>query len=368
MATQRIVTASGRVLVASTGDDVLCGDSDPSGTWRSVGTLGVGDRIAVERVAVSPVAPIAMDLRVVAFIAQMIGDGSYLTNQPLRYASGCEHNTATVEAGALALGSTSRRVYTASVPQVLIGGNGNRWRNTGALAYMKSIGMWDTRAHEKRVPSVIFRLSNADVALFLRHLWATDGTISTSSRTVAISYSTTSELLARDVASLLLRFGIVARMVCVKGKKAQHHDVWFVNVSGAADQRRFLSDVGMFGRRVAPGEVAAKMLASVEANTNVDTLPMGVWSIVHAARKRHGISQRKMSELRGTKYGGSSHYRFAPSREVIASYAEILNDDALRAWVASPYFWDRVVSVSGIGVGFATSNTDGIVAQQNGRD
>src|SRR5207249_10023272 len=58
-----------------------------------------------------------------------------------------------------------------------------------------------------------------------------------------------------------------------------------------------------------------------------------------------GISQRRMTVMRGTAYGGSSHFRFAPSRAVLQQYAEILDDDGLRARAASDRFWDRIVAI-----------------------
>src|SRR5256885_10555114 len=47
----------------------------------------------------------------------------------------------------------------------------------------------------------------------------------------------------------------------------------------------------------------------------------------------------------GTSYGGASHFRFAPSRAVVAQYAELLDDPRLREQAASELFWDRVVAV-----------------------
>src|SRR5439155_1732526 len=49
--------------------------------------------------------------------------------------------------------------------------------------------------------------------------------------------------------------------------------------------------------------------------------------------------------MRGTAYGGSSHFRFAPSRAVLQQYAEILDDDGLRARAASDLFWDRIIAI-----------------------
>jgi replicative DNA helicase len=56
-----------------------------------------------------------------------------------------------------------------------------------------------------------------------------------------------------------------------------------------------------------------------------------------------------MATLRGTAYGGSSHFAFAPSRATVQSYADLLGSDELRTWSTSDLFWDRIVSVTADG-------------------
>ena len=88
-----------------------------------------------------------------------------------------------------------------------------------------------------------------------------------------------------------------------------------------------------------------------------------------------GISQRAMAAARGTSYGGSSHFRFAPSRQLLAEYAEILADDVLRTQATNDLFWDRVVAVEPCGTedvydltvpGPASWLADGIVSHNSG--
>jgi replicative DNA helicase len=79
--------------------------------------------------------------------------------------------------------------------------------------------------------------------------------------------------------------------------------------------------------------------------------------------------------MRGTRYGGSSHCVFAPSRAVVASYAELLDDPGIRVWADSDLYWDRVVSVESAGEeevfdltvpGPASWLADGIVSHNSG--
>jgi replicative DNA helicase len=222
----------------------------------------------------------------------------------------------------------------------------------------------------------VFRLANDQVALLLRHLWATDGSIWSGTRSngrlvIRVAYSTSSAGLATDVAALLLRLGIVARTTVTPGdNRPMHH----VLVSGALDQRRFLDVVGTFGPRVAQGQAMRAVLP--EAATNVDTLPLEAWHSVRAAMTAGGITMRQMAAMRGTAYGGTSHFRFAPSRSVLSEYAALLADETLAAAATSDLFWDRIVDVEPAGIeevfdltvpGPACWLADGVVSHNSGQ-
>ena len=62
-----------------------------------------------------------------------------------------------------------------------------------------------------------------------------------------------------------------------------------------------------------------------------------------------GLTQRKVASLRGTSYGGSSHFSFAPSRAVVQSYADVLNDDYLHQLASNDLYWDAIKSIEPMG-------------------
>jgi replicative DNA helicase len=175
------------------------------------------------------------------------------------------------------------------------------------------------------------------------------------------------------VAALLLRLGIVARIRSVR--KAGYRTVFTVDVSGSEQQGRFLSAVGAFGPRVAPAERLRSVLETLTPNPNADTLPKEIFAQVKALMEERGISQRTMAAMRGTSYGGNSHFNFAPSRTVVSGYAAILEDDSLRCWAESDLFWDRVVEVLPAGTeevfdltvpGPSSWLADGIISHNSG--
>ena len=310
-----------------------------------------------------------------ALLGHLIGDGSYLSGQPLRYTTASEENSELVRR--IAEESFHLRVNRhesrGNWHQLVFSGNGNRWHPRGINGWLRDLGLFDQRSHEKHLPDSVFTLSEAQTGLLLKHLWATDGCIHVrknggSSR---VYFSTCSSRLAEDVAALLLRLGIVARIRRTVGAST----LFNVDVSGKHDQLRFLDRVGAFGPRADAAVALRRHLESTHGNPNVDTMPIEVFSKVRMAMRAAGVSQRQMAVMRGTSYGGSSHFRFAPTRTTLSDYAERLKLDELRVWAESDLFWDRVVSVEMAGEedvfdmtvpGPASWLADGIVSHNSG--
>ena len=370
-AVHKVTTASGRVFRATAKHRVYTGTG-----WNTVGALAAGDRLALGRTLPEPRETVHWPEARVALLGHLIGDGSYLKGQPLRYTTACEDCSALVsEAASSEFGVTvNRHAGRGNWHQLVLSGNGNRWHPAGVNLWLRELGIFDQRSHDKRVPEPVFQLSNAQIAIFLRHLWATDGCIHVREKggSSRVYFATCGEGLARDVAALLLRIGIVAR---IRQTQQQHSLLYSVDVSGGADQLRFLDTVGAFGPRAEPAARLRALLQRQAANPNVETLPVAVFDRVRTVMRDRGISTRQMAALRGTSYGGAAHFSFAPSRATLANYAGLLEDDTLQRFAQSDLFWDRVVSIEPAGEemvydltvpGPASWLADGLVSHNSG--
>ena len=344
----RLHLASGRSIRATAQHRFLTGSG-----WQMLQDIQVGDRLALARQIPQPARCVAWPEHALILLAHLVGDGSYLRGQPMRYTTASEDNSLAVTTAALAMGSTVQRIAgRGQWHQLLISGNGHRWQAAGVGAWLKGLGLFNQRSHEKRLPTELLQLDNASIGLFLRHLWATDGCIhvrpAEQRGAHRIYFATCSQGLAHDVAALLLRLGIVARLRKTV-QPSGHHWLWSVDVSGASAQLQFLTVVGAFGPRCAPAQALRQRLESVQSNTNVDTLPIEVFAQVRQQMAEQKISHRAMANLRQTAYGGSSHFNFAPSRAVLSDYALHLGSPELLAWAQSDLFWDTVVGVEAAG-------------------
>jgi replicative DNA helicase len=203
---------------------------------------------------------------------------------------------------------------------------------------------------EKIMPAEVFQLPDDQIALFLRHLWASGGSVAVSRSGCSgrICYRSTSRRLLDDVASLLRRLAIDARISDVE--PSQHPRQYVLDVSGRDDQMTFLRKIGADGvlRRASDGLL--KILEAVSQTTNVDTIPDDVWRRVRRALSEHPMSDRRDSAAISTQLGGCTPREYAPGRAKLAMVAEVLDDAELELLATNDVLWDEIVSVSPLGV------------------
>lgn len=338
-------------LITATGREIRATDNHPfrifSG-WQALGDLKVGDRIALPRVYAREITQVNWSDEKIILLAHMIGDGCYVPRQPLHYTSASQANLDVVAAAAeKEFGVSGRVVQQENWYHLYLSAGANKWHPNPIRTWFRELGIDGMRSPEKVVPQQAFMLSNEKIALFLRHLWTTDGSIylrtTTHGKCGTIYYATSSKKLAQHVQMLLSYLGIQSRIRLAekKGYRKNYH----VHISGRDDQLLFALTVGAFGDRVAPLAEVVQFLQPLKSNPNRDTLPIEVWGLVKERMHELGISQRKMAALRGTAYGGDAHFGFSPTRKVLQNYAELLDDPSLRDLIESEIYWDEIVSI-----------------------
>ena len=362
----KLQLASGRTLRATHRHRVLTGSG-----WRTVGALGAGDRVAIARKMPEPHSPRAWPEHWLILLGHLIGAGSYPVDQPLRYTTASKENSAIVRAAAEKFGSTVSR-HVDNGHQLVISGNGNRWHPAGAGKWLRDLGILGQRSHEKHLPPEVFSLSDAQIGLLLRHLWASNGSVSLRGRAVParVCFSTCSPRLACDVAALLLRLGVVAGIRTVHSEDCRAR--YCVDVSGAESQAHFLERVGSSGPCAAPVAALASVLVNVRGNTHADTLPEQAMQGGCRLMAAPGIGGIRMASMRGYQNIDIDH---SPARALISQYARILGDEQLRTACTGDLFWDRVVAVESDGEeevydltvpGPACWLADGVVSHNSG--
>jgi replicative DNA helicase len=344
----RLRLASGRTVDATANHPFYTYDG-----WRDLGDLSAGDRVAIARRCPAPVTPVAEpDERRIVLLAHLLGDGSMLAGRAIRYTSVDEANLAAVTEAAAAFGLTVRRdEYAAARVTTLrltCAPPATHADHQALVRWLTDLKVFGLRSHEKFIPAAVFALPDEQLALFLRHLWSTDGCVHVDGGgAVGVYYASTSRRLADDVARLLTRFGITARTKTIR--KPGYRDCFHVHVVGSDPQRTFLSQISSDGNR---GEVAARalhVLGGVLSNTNLDTVPRDVWDRVRDVLVEQHMTHREFAAAMSTKFCGSTLWKHAPSRARLARVATILDDADLEMLATNDVYWDNVVAIEPLG-------------------
>ena len=363
--------ASGRRVKASANHPFLTLDG-----WRPLADLEIGDRLATPREVPAPSRTRSWPEPEAVMLAHLLGDGCFASRQPLHYTSADPANLEAVEQAAEHFGIIPRRVVQDTWTHVYLPAPfrlAHGKRNPLAV-WLGDLGLYGLRSHEKFIPAEVFALPDAQIALFLRHLWATDGSVRRDGRMGRIYYASTSRRLIDDLQSLLLRLGIRGRVKRVQ--KAGYRPGYHLYLYGAENQLRFLELVGVHGVRGAAGKSLATILRAVlpTANTNLDTIPREIWAVVRGRMREAAVTTRTFQAAIGTQYCGSTLYKTAPGRDRLARVAAVLHDDRLVRLATSDVFWDAIVAIEPLGeepvydatvLGTHNFIADGIVAHNS---
>ena len=153
--------------------------------------------------------------------------------------------------------------------------------------------------------------------------------------------------LARELQTLLLRFGIAARLRAVGN--AYGHPQWTVDVTGVNDQRRFLHEIGAHGERGLAAIAAQQRLDAMTAAGRFDTIPSGVWERVEQVMKERSFTLHHIQVAVGSCSRGDLNADICPTRTRIGRIAQILDDAELEMLATNDVFWDTVASIQSIG-------------------
>ncbi|MCM0620949.1 replicative DNA helicase [Nocardioides sp. BSK12Z-4] len=347
--TFEVTLSSGRRVRATGNHPFLTYDG-----WVPLAELTVGSRVGSVRHVPPPLEITPRDPDEIVVLAHLLGDGSFVRRQPIRYASIDEANLAAVtEAASRRFGITAvrddypaARVTTLRLPAPYRLARGRR---NPIAAWLDEDGLFGLRSHEKFVPTWVFGLPKEQVRLFLRHLWATDGCVHLDEKRQMgrVYYASTSRRLADDVARLLARYNVFTRLKRVR--KDGYRDSWHVHVVGVENQLRFLDEIGVHGARSEAVARVAAAIRDVRPNTNLDTVPTQVWDDVRTLLQERSMTHREFAAAMGTSFGGSTMWKHAPSRQRMVRVAEVLDSSDLEVLATNDVYWDEIASVEPMG-------------------
>ncbi|GAB4396023.1 MAG: hypothetical protein OHK0053_08570 [Microscillaceae bacterium] len=204
------------------------------------------------------------------------------------------------------------------------------------------------------LPKTLFQCDNESVALFLRHLWATDENISWAKSDerkegAAIYYGSSSRKICEQVQHLLLRLGILSGIKTQVSSKG-YHNIYHVKIEGVENQIQFLEKVGCFGERGQMIPTLLDALKEITANPNYDAIPKEAWqAIIRPLKDGQGIAWREFAAQLGTAYSGGSLFKHGIARNRMQNIAQLLPFAVLHHLAKSDVLWDEIMEIRALG-------------------
>ncbi len=219
----------------------------------------------------------------------------------------------------------------------------------GELAAMVQASLDDGR-----VPAEVFSLVEDQLATVISGIFGGVGSLGVGTLRgrphVRLTATSTKRRLIDDLQTLLLRFGILARITDVGSNRPR----WRLWIHGSDHQREFLRRIGVAGERGRECEAALAALEGVTPNPNCDTIPCEVRDLVVAELARLGMTQRDLAAALGEQYCGgyllgTEARPRSSSRARLARIADAIESKELAALAHSDVFWDEVAEITPLG-------------------
>lgn len=211
--------------------------------------------------------------------------------------------------------------------------------------WLERLKVYKKLARKKIIPQEIFTLPEHQLSLFLNRLFSCDGSIYkhkiNDRYQWVISYSSSSEVLIKQVQHLLLRFGIISR---IRKKTIKLNEKIFnsfeIEIRGQS-LIDFIKNIGFFGAKSIKQKQALDDLLKLVRNSNWDTIPKEVWNL-YKPKNWSEIGQ-KMNYAFPKSLRESIKY--SPTREKLMQIGLLDKNESMYLLATSDIFWDEIVSI-----------------------
>ncbi|CAN2042044.1 Replicative DNA helicase [Candidatus Magnetomoraceae bacterium gMMP-15] len=346
-----VKTKSGRTIKATANHKFYRIDG-----WNRLDCLNIGDKIAIPEKIKLNIQNNPLTNNELILIAHLLGDGCILESQQYHYTNSDMENIKIVNKTVKELFNIDARIvkqkswWHTYFPSPYHLTHGVRHPITNWFEQLK---IERVHSYDKKIPERVFLCDNHGVKLFLKHLWATDGSISTKKikgrkDSVSVYYCSTSIVLCKQVQSLLLRIGIISKLTKIKQVKnnKEYRPIYYVIIQSKHNLLNFLENINSYGKR---GENTLKYIQNlhkIKENPNNGCIDKAAWKLfIEPAKNKAKISWRKFAQLLEMSYSGSSLFKNGISKARMKRISNFFNELKLNNIANSEIYWDEIVSI-----------------------
>jgi replicative DNA helicase len=349
--TYRIKTKSGKEISATSNHEFYRLDG-----WTRLDKLAIGDKVATPESIALDIETNTMSNNELILLAHLLGDGYTLPNERYRYRNKYRENIHIIQRVAKDLFDVESQIValenSSQIDLISPYALGYNSRHPIALWYER-LGIERVPSYEKEIADAVFMCTNRAIALFLSHLWATDGSITSyklknKSENIKIYYATTSKVFTKQIQNLLLRLGIasIIRRVLLNEKKKFYRPSYQVHIQGKANLMLFLQKVNSFGKRGENKEKYLHILEKIKTHPSNGGIDKSVWKLViQKGIDQENMSWREFAKHLNLAYSGSALFKSSISKLKMQKIALFLPSKKIQDVAYSDIYWDEIISI-----------------------
>ncbi|MEI6731533.1 MAG: LAGLIDADG family homing endonuclease [archaeon] len=328
--------------------------------WEETQKLGIGSRIATPR-TLNSFGDKEMPLDEIKLLAYLIAEGHtksivLFSNADEKIVNDFRESLKAFD-NSLELIKEQENHYRISSPSwrnIVLSGNEKRnergqftkenknvYKKRSIRELIEREGIFNKLATQKTLSKSIMQLKKENLSIFLNRLFSCDGSIYNSGNYWEISYACSSEIMIRQIQSLLVRFGILSKLRNKIIKLNEKEFKAFELVLNEESSLKFINEIGFFGKKEDRTPLARQEILQRKKNPNVDTVPKEVWEIYKPR------NWAEVGRQLGYKHPKAMRERihYSPSRHTLMQIAKVEQSNPLMLLAQSDIFWDEIISM-----------------------
>ena len=349
----KIRTRSGRRLQATGNHPFLTATG-----WQNLQELRVGVRVAVPRTIPSPEQLVAIERHRIKLLGYLLAEGNFCHPHGFYFYSTSKDEVQDYLGALESFKNTVGTISTSKRATAVYAKRKDKHLLSGAVEWIRSLGLHYKKATQKFFPRFVFSLSNADLAVLIAKMFQGDGCINLKQNYPQIFYATSSLELADGLQHLLLRFGILSTIHTKHFKYRGTTKVGYtVNINRYDNIQKFTQNFAPYllndKRQVLEEIITTHPILNGSIKTwpargSKDIIP---WELVRQPLREAILTHGGTLKAVAKEYGFSERLLWADPRkigylrETVDMISGILKLPELQQYAHSDIFWDEIVAI-----------------------
>ena len=353
----RLTTRLGKTLEATGNHPFLTFDG-----WKNLEELSVGKQIAVNRNF--PINNVAFPIEnyKLAVLGYLIAEGNLCHPHSFYFYSANEDEIKDYAKNLRLFKNTKATVNRSKSAVSVYAGRTDLKKNSEAVEWIKSLGIHNVRAVNKKLPDLSFCLNKNQLSLLIGKMFQGDGCIDVKRKYPQIFYATSSKILVRQLQHLLLRLDILSTIHVKKFRYREQIKIGYtLTVNRYNNILNFEKGPGRYliGQKrknilnaVKKHPILNGAISTCAARGTKDVIPTDVQKIIVQAVKEKGFSLKEFCQKNKLAYRlmFAEKRKRGYTRELVSKIGQILKNEDLLSIANSDIYWDEIIKIEKAGI------------------